>query len=135
MRKSGTRGRRPLSKAQLLPLAADLVSRVSLKHHLALTCLVAGQGDLESLSTLTNVVEIVHYLDPTDVELIRRADDALVACIERAKRSETFTLTDTERDEIAALLLYHDAQLVRVPMHRYIDALECAIARDRQRAD
>ncbi|WP_198293995.1 hypothetical protein [Burkholderia ubonensis] len=129
------KGRRPLSKAQLLPLPADQVRRLSLKHHLALTCLATGHGGIESLSTLSNVVDIAHRIDNADAPVFERAEAAIGACVARAERDQTFTLTDTERAAIAAALVCHDAQLARVPFHRYVTALEHTAAHPRQLAE
>lgn len=129
MRKTGARGRRPLTKAQLLPLPADQVRRLSLKHHLALACLADRRGDVESLSVVANVVELARRLDKAAIELFRLADDALRTCIDRAERTTKIMVTEKEREAIAAVLVLHDAQLGRVAAQRYLDALEMAATR------
>ncbi|RQP98881.1 hypothetical protein DF164_31245 [Burkholderia stagnalis] len=132
MRKSGIRGHRPLSKTQLLPLPAYQARRLSLKHHLALACLANEGGDVEMLSTLSNVIELAHQLDKTDAVLFRNAEAAIGSCVARAEKNGTLALTDAERDAIAAVLVYHDAQLSRVPIHRYLAALEHLAVQARQ---
>ncbi|EDT05836.1 hypothetical protein BamIOP4010DRAFT_0573 [Burkholderia ambifaria IOP40-10] len=129
------KGRRPLSKAQLLPLPGDQVRRLSLKHHLALTCLAAGQGGTESLSTLSNVIDIARYIDNAHAPEFEKAEAAIDSCVARAERDQKFTLTDPERTAIAAALVLHDAQLARVPFHRYITALEQTALSPRQFAE
>ncbi len=117
--------RRPLSKAQLLPLPTDQVRRLSLKHHLALAALSGGCGDVESIATLSNMLALAFYLRADgEAEPYRGADSALTQCIARAERGDPWTLTDAERKVLEALLLVHDEQLAAVPVHRYLEALE-----------
>ncbi|WP_063808157.1 hypothetical protein [Burkholderia cepacia] len=123
--------RAPLSKAQLLPLPAAQTRRLSLKHHLALTCLAAGQGGIESLSTLSNVIDIAQRIENTQVPALEKAAAAIESCVARAERDQRFTLTEVERTAIAAALVVHDAQLARVTFHRYLTALEQSVARPR----
>jgi len=125
MRKHSNLRRRPLTKAQLLPLPAEQVRRLSLKHHLALAALCEGRGDVDAIVTLSNVLALAVCLTADgDVEPYRRADTALAQCIARAERGEPWTLTDPERTALEALALIHDEQLSAVPVHRYLDALE-----------
>ncbi|WP_155122588.1 hypothetical protein [Burkholderia ubonensis] len=76
------------------------------------------------LSTLSNVIDIAHRIDNADAPVFQKTDATIGACVARAERDRTFTLTDTEHAAIAATLVCHDAQLARVPFHRYIMALE-----------
>ncbi len=84
MRKATPRTRPPLTRAQLLPLPGDQVRRLSLKHHLALTCLVAGQGGIESLSTLSNVIDIAQRIDDAHAPVFEKANAAIDSCVARA---------------------------------------------------
>ncbi|WP_342613500.1 hypothetical protein [Burkholderia ambifaria] len=129
------KGRRRLSKAQLLPLPTDQVRRLSLKHHLALTCLAAGQGGVESLSTLSNVVDIAQRIDNINATVLEKAHVAVDSCVARAEREQRFMLTETEHAAIAAALVLHDAQLQLVPSHRYIAALEQTALKAQQLAE
>ncbi|WP_174985353.1 hypothetical protein [Burkholderia lata] len=125
MRKHSTLGRRRLTKAQLLPLPADQVRRLSLKHHLALAALSAGRGDVDAIVTLSNVLELSICLGAGDeVESYRHAEAALDQCVARAGRGEPWTLTDVERAALERLAIIHDAQLAVAPAHRYLGALE-----------
>ncbi|WP_080422578.1 hypothetical protein [Burkholderia ubonensis] len=125
MRKHSSLRRRPLTKAQLLPLPADQVRRLSLKHHCALAALCAGCGGVEAIATLSNMLALAFYLRANDdAERYRCADIALTHCIARAERGEPWTLTDAERTALETLLLVHDEQLAAVPVHRYLEALE-----------
>ncbi|OXJ22510.1 hypothetical protein CFB82_40470 [Burkholderia sp. HI2714] len=127
MRKASSRGRRPLTKAQLLPLPADQVRRLSLKHHLALAGLRDGHGELDVIGTLLHVLYLAYFLrDAGDADPDRyyRAEAALDQCVARAERGEPWTLTDDERMAIEQLVVAHDAQLGTVPAHRYLEAWE-----------
>ncbi|MDI9695326.1 hypothetical protein QM312_05290 [Burkholderia cenocepacia] len=78
--------RAPLSKAQ--PLPAAQTRRLSLKHHLALTCLAAGQGGIESLSTLSNVIDIARRVDNTHAPALEKAAAAIESCVARADHGQ-----------------------------------------------
>ncbi|RQX90168.1 hypothetical protein [Burkholderia stagnalis] len=119
------KGRRPLSKAQLLPLPADQVRRLSLKHHLALAVLRDGRGDVEAIVTLLNVLYLAYFLGGSrDPDRYRRAEVALDQCVVRAERGEPWSLTSDERATLAQLVTTHDAQLAAMPAHRYLEAWE-----------
>ncbi|MGZ2749964.1 hypothetical protein [Burkholderia stagnalis] len=129
MTSSPARGRRPLTKAQLLPLPADQVRRLSLKHHVSLTMLRDGRGDLEVIATLLHVLYLGYFLRDAvaghaDPDCARRSEAALDQCVARAERGEPWTLTDEEHAAIAQLVIAHDAQLGTVPAHRYLEARE-----------
>ncbi|MDN7671077.1 hypothetical protein QZM22_00690 [Burkholderia oklahomensis] len=118
-------------KVELLPLPADQVRRLSLKHHLALAALCDGRGDIGEIVTLSNVLHLAFYLRvDQDAEPYRRAETAINQCVARAERGEPWTLTSAERIVLEALVVHHDQQLAEVPVHHYLDALERA-----QRAD
>ncbi|MDN7631631.1 MULTISPECIES: hypothetical protein [Burkholderia cepacia complex] len=125
MRKHSTLRRRPLTKAQLLPLPAEQIRRLALKHHLALAALCEGRGDVDAIVTLSNVLALAVCLSADeDAEPCRRAGNALAECIARAEHGDPWTLNDSERTVLKALVLLHDEQLSVVPVHRYLDALE-----------
>ena len=74
MRKHSTLRRRPLTKAQLLPLPAEQIRRLALKHHLALAALCEGRGDVDAIVTLSNVLALAVCLSADgDAEPYRRA--------------------------------------------------------------
>ncbi|MBR8028550.1 hypothetical protein KDX27_31415 [Burkholderia cenocepacia] len=125
IRKSLSRARRPLTKAQLLPLPVDQVRALSLKHHLALAMLRDGRGDIEAIITLLNVLYLAFFLRdsaPVALDGCRRAEVALDDCIRRAERGEPWCLADDERQALEQLVVMHDAQLAAAPAHRYLDA-------------
>jgi len=125
MRKHSTLRRRPLTKAQLLPLPAEQIRRLALKHHLALAALCEGRGDVDAIVTLSNVLALAVCLSADgDAEPYRRAGTALAQCSARVEHGDPWTLTDSERMALKALVLIHDEQLSVVPVHRYLDALE-----------
>ncbi|KVE21239.1 hypothetical protein WI92_25080 [Burkholderia vietnamiensis] len=124
MRKASSRGRRPLTKAQLLPIPAGELRRIQLKHHVALAALRDANDDVAQLATLMNTIYLAYFLDPIDPGPYRRAEAALQECVGRAERSEPSALTDLERATVEHALARLDAQLAAVPMHRYVAAFE-----------
>ncbi|WP_423383715.1 hypothetical protein [Burkholderia sp. LMG 32019] len=124
MRKISSRGRRPLTKAQLLPIPAAELRRIQLKHHVALAALRDAHDDVAQLATLLNAIYLAYFLDPIDPGPFRRAEAALQDCADRAERGESSALTDLERVAVEHVLGHLDAQLAAVPMHRYVAAFE-----------
>ncbi|QMI49897.1 hypothetical protein [Burkholderia sp. MBR-1] len=132
MKRYSTSRRRPLTKAQLLPMPASQVRRLQLKHHVALATLRTGHGDVAQLGTLITVVQVTYLLDVrsgtpssvNDVSFYRRAECALERCVARAKAGAPIALTDDERAAIEPVLALHDSQLAAMPTHRYLDAWE-----------
>ncbi|QRR11768.1 hypothetical protein FPJ27_36775 (plasmid) [Burkholderia sp. MS455] len=124
MRKASSRGRRPLTKAQLLPIPAGELRRIQLKYHVALAALRDAHDDVAQLATLMNAITLAYFLDPIDPGPYRRAEAALRECVGRAERGESSALTDLERATVEHGLARLDAQLAAVPMHRYVAAFE-----------
>lgn len=124
------RGRRPLTKAQLLPFPGEQVRRLQLKHHIALAAIRDGYGNVEQLATLINVVHLAFLLSQSTVgstatdtmSMCRQAEQALDRCVARAASGEPIALADDERLVLEPLLLMHDMQLATSPTHRYVDA-------------
>jgi hypothetical protein len=106
---------------QLLPLPADQVRRLSLKHHLAFAALCGGCGDVESIAALSNML---HLRAGCNAELYRCADSALAQCVARVECGGEWALTDAERAAFEPLRHGHDEQLTAVPVHRFLEALE-----------
>ncbi|MBJ9672428.1 hypothetical protein I5693_33230 [Burkholderia cenocepacia] len=124
MRKATSRNRRPLTKAQLLPIPAAELRRIQLKHHVALAALRDANDDVAQVATLLNAIYLAYFLDPAEPGPYRRAETALQDCADRAARGESSVLTDLERAAVEYVLAHLDAQLAAVPMHRYIAAFE-----------
>ncbi|HHT8835361.1 MULTISPECIES: hypothetical protein [Burkholderia] len=124
MRKATSRNRRPLTRAQLLPIPTGELRRIQLKHHVALAALRDANDDVAQLATLLNAIYLAYFLDSTEAALYRRAEAALQDCADRAERGESGALTDLERAAVEHVLARLDAQLAAVPMHRYIAAFE-----------
>ncbi|HHV7521244.1 TPA: hypothetical protein ACUNF5_002725 [Burkholderia orbicola] len=124
MRKATSRGRRPLTKAQLLPIPAAELRRIQLKHHVALAALRDANDDVAQLATLLNAIYLAYFLDSAEPGPYRRAEAALQDCADRAARDESSALTDLERASVEHVLARLDAQLAAVPMHRYVAAFE-----------
>jgi hypothetical protein len=138
MTRTLTRGRRPLSKTMLLPLATAHVQRLQLKHHVALAVVRDGKGEVAQIATLFNALYLAFHLrdvaDVSELALYQRAEAVLHAYTERAEQDEWF-LTGDERAVLEQLLIVHDAQLAEVPMHRYVDAMERLAAFDQSGGD
>ncbi|RXV64111.1 hypothetical protein D1006_40610 [Burkholderia stabilis] len=124
MRKAISRNRRPLTKAQLLPIPAAELRRIQLKHHVALAALRDVNDDVAQLATLVNAIYLAYFLDSTEPGPYRRAEAALQGCADRAERGESSALTDLERAAVEHVLGHLDAQLAAEPMHRYVAAFE-----------
>ncbi|KVC85106.1 hypothetical protein WI74_32015 [Burkholderia ubonensis] len=127
MRASSSRGRRALTKSQLLPLPADQIRHLSLKHHLALAVLRAGRGDLQTITTLMHVLYLAFFLrdaGAADSASYQCAEAALDACVTRAEHGEPWSLSASEHAAIAQIVVAHDMQLSSTPVYRYLDAWE-----------
>ncbi|WP_175907505.1 hypothetical protein [Burkholderia seminalis] len=124
MGKVTSRNRRPLTKAQLLPIPAAELRRIQLKHHVALAALRDVNNDVAQLATLLNAIYLAYFLDPVDLGPFRRAEAAIEDCADRAAGGEPGSLTDLERAAVEHVLARLDAQLASVPMHRYVAAFE-----------
>ncbi len=124
MRKATSRNRRPLTRAQLLPIPAAELRRIQLKNHLALAALRDAHADVAQLATLLNAIYLAYCLDPANPAPCQRAEAAIHDCVDRADRGEPSALTDLERAAIEHVLARLDAQLAEVPMHRYVAAFE-----------
>ncbi|HFT8010391.1 TPA: hypothetical protein ACU9T0_006115 [Burkholderia cenocepacia] len=61
---------------------------------MALAALRDAHGDVAQLATLLNAIYLAYFLDPTELQLYRRAEAALQDC---AERGEPTALTDLER--------------------------------------
>ncbi|RQY93808.1 hypothetical protein DF016_10720 [Burkholderia stagnalis] len=122
-------GRRPLSKAMLLPLPAAKTRALSLEHHLALAAIARGHGNLDLMVCLLKAVYTAFYLrDETaagaDDGSFRHAEAALSRCIGRAERGDTWVMLDRDKTAIERILVLHDEQLECVPTHRYLRAVD-----------
>ncbi|WP_234420882.1 hypothetical protein [Burkholderia oklahomensis] len=124
MRKATLCGRRPLTRAQLLPLPIAELRRIQLKHHVALAALRDGQAGAAQLATLLNAIYLAYFLDPANPASCRRAEAAIHHCADRAERGEPLALDDLERAAVAHVLARLDTQLAAVPMHYYVAAFE-----------
>ncbi|KVT80426.1 hypothetical protein WT25_16875 [Burkholderia territorii] len=124
MRKTNSSHRRPLTRAQLLPIPVAELRRIQLQYHVALAAMRHANDDVAQVATLMNAVYLAYFLDPSEPGPYRRAETALRDCVERALRGESGTLTDLERAAVEHVFARLDAQLAAVPMHRYVAAFE-----------
>ncbi|AOJ26761.1 MULTISPECIES: hypothetical protein [Burkholderia] len=112
-----------------LPLPTEKIHALSLENHLALATVRGGRGDLDQVICLVRVVYLAFYLRDatstgTDLDLYRRAEAALNACVTRVDRGERCLLLDHELAIVEQILVIHDEQLAAIPWHRYLDAWE-----------
>ncbi|WP_175905709.1 hypothetical protein [Burkholderia seminalis] len=111
----------------LLPLSTEKVRSLSLENHMALAVVRSGSGDCDQVTCLLRVVYLAFYMrsetaSGSDVDLYRRAETALDACIARAERGEAWTLIENELPDVERVLVVHDEQLAAIPKHRYLAA-------------
>lgn len=117
----------PLTKEMLLPLSTEKVRSLSLENHMALAVVRSGNGNCDQVVCLLRVVYLAFFMrgetaSGTDLDLYRRAEAALDACIARAERGEAWALREDELADVERVLVAHDAQLAAVPKHRYLAA-------------
>ncbi|HKU28654.1 MAG TPA: hypothetical protein VJQ54_24500 [Candidatus Sulfotelmatobacter sp.] len=123
----GRGSRSALTKEMLLPLSTEKVRSLSLAHHLALAMVRSGNGDCDQVVSLLRVVYLAFFMrseteSGSDLDLYRRAEAVLDACIARAECGEPWMLHENEAADVERLLVVHDAQLAAVPKHRYLAA-------------
>ncbi|MCS6480223.1 hypothetical protein [Burkholderia thailandensis] len=111
----------------LLPLSTEKVQSLSLENHMALAVVRSGRGDCDQVTCLLRVVYLAFFMrsettSGSDLNLYRRAEAALDACIARAERNEPWMLHENEAADVERLLVAHDEQLAAVPKHRYLAA-------------
>lgn len=135
--------RRPLSRSQLLPLPAEYLRRVRLRHHIALASLRGAQAAPEQLALLLSTVQIAYLLrSPAaaraaavqaaeaggtsgiddEAAPYRRAERAIEQCYLRLSDGAADLLRDDERSELERLMTAFDARLATLPSQRYLDA-------------
>ncbi|KWC42411.1 hypothetical protein WL51_03475 [Burkholderia ubonensis] len=113
----------------LLPLATQKVQALSLENHMALAVVRSGSGDCDQVICLLRVVYLAFLMrgetaGGSDLDLYRRAEAVLDACIARAERGERWALLEDELADVERVLVVHDEQLATIPKHRYLAAWE-----------
>ncbi|MBN3777305.1 hypothetical protein G3O06_06995 [Burkholderia sp. Ac-20345] len=113
----------------LLPLSIEKVRSLSLANHMALAVVRSGNGNCDQVVCLLGVVYLAFFLrgetaSGSDLELYRRAEAALDACVALAERGEVWTLREDELADVERVLIAHDEQLAAIPKHRYLAAWE-----------
>ncbi|WP_423393308.1 hypothetical protein [Burkholderia sp. LMG 21824] len=109
----------------LLPLSTEKVRSLSLENHMALAVVRSGKGECDQVICLLRVVYLAFFMrsetaSGSDVDLYRRAEAVLDACIARAERGEMWALVDDEAADVERVLVVHDEQLAVIPRHRYL---------------
>lgn len=56
----------------------------------------------------------------SDLDLYRRTEAVLNACVARAERGEAWMLCEDELTDVERVLVVHDEQLAAIPKHRYL---------------
>ncbi len=120
-------GHSALTKEMLLPLSTEKVRSLSLEHHMALAVVRSGKGECDQVICLLRVVYLAFFMrsetaSGSDVDLYRRAEAVLDACISRAEHGEVWALREDELADVERVLIVHDQQLAAIPKHRYLTA-------------
>lgn len=120
-------GRAGLTKEMLLPLSTEKVRSLSLENHMALAVVRSGNGNCDQVTCLLRVVYLAFYMrsetaSGSELDLYRRAEAVLDACLARAESGEVWTLQDDELAGVERVLVVHDEQLAAIPKHRYLEA-------------
>ncbi|CAE6845410.1 hypothetical protein R75461_07227 [Paraburkholderia nemoris] len=122
-------GRKPLTRAMLLPLPVSQVRALSLENHLTLAAMRSGHGSTEVAMNLLRVLYLSYFMrdaadDERDLEVFREAEAALARCRIRANRHLGWTLPEEDQRVLEQILALHDGQLASLPSHRYTGAWE-----------
>lgn len=109
------------TRAMLLPPTAGSVRALSLRYHLALAALRAGEGNGYLLSELIRVLYVAWYLHEDGygqpaMGLFADAEAALDGSASRAAREDTWHLEPRECEAVEKLLALHDEQLQQAPI-------------------
>jgi hypothetical protein len=112
----------PLTRAMLLPMSADVVSKVSLHNHLALVALRQGQGNADLIAELLGTVYVAYdLLDPDQriafIDQFTHAEASIKAVITHAAATDEWRLAEAECENVELILGLHDTQLVALPKH------------------
>jgi hypothetical protein len=112
----------PLTREMLLPMSAELASKVSLHNHLALVALRQGQGDADLVAELLKTVYVAHDLLDADQWVVLAgnfacAEAAIKALIKHAAVTDDWRLAEEECEGVEQILSLHDKQLVALPKH------------------
>ncbi|KGV26232.1 hypothetical protein [Burkholderia pseudomallei] len=111
----------------LLPLSTEKVRALSLESHMALAVVRSGNGGCDQVICLLRVVYLAFFMrgetaSGADLDLYRRAEAVLEACIARGERGDAWTLSEDELADVERVLIVHDEQLAAIPKHRYLAA-------------
>ncbi|WP_158938368.1 hypothetical protein [Burkholderia sp. S171] len=113
----------PLTREMLLPMSAELASKVSLHNHLALVALRQGQGNADLVAELLKTVYVAYdLLDPDqlipDAGHFARAEAAIKTLIKHAAVTDEWRLAAEECEGVELILGLYDVQLAALPKHR-----------------
>lgn len=94
---------------------------------MALAVVRSGRGDCDQVICLLRVVYLAFYMRSettagSSLDLYRRAETVLDACIARAEHGEAWALREDELADVERVLTVHDEQLAAIQKHRYLEA-------------
>jgi len=111
----------PLSREQLLPMAAPLARDASLKAHVALAAMRSGQGNVALLGELMKTIYLTYLLSATHrpdlAEGFAAGQKALNDNFATGPIKDEWALDAVIATSLEPILLEHDAQLARRPLH------------------
>ena len=112
---------RTSTKAPLLPPTLESVRSLSLRNHLALAALCAGEGNGHLLSDLIHVLYMSWYLreagfGTADGALFLDAAAALERCAALATAADVWQVSPADAAALERLLALHDEQLASTPV-------------------
>jgi hypothetical protein len=121
------RGRPPLSKEMLLPMARKRMREESTAYHLALAACRSGQGNGYLINELVRTVYLTWFLQRSGfgdepIEHFRIVEYAVEAALSHADRTGEWHLDEDAVPSLERLLAQHDSQLNEVPLHYVADA-------------
>jgi len=112
----------PLSRTDLLPIAASLARAISLKNHMALAVFKTGQGNLDLAGDLLKTLYWTFYLsDSGEASALETdfvgAERGLKACLIEAQDSNQWKIAGADALHMEVILQLHDKQLASIPVH------------------
>lgn len=111
----------PLSREQLLPMATSLARDASLKAHVALAAMRSGQGNVALLGELMKTVYLTYLLSanhrPDLADGFAAGQKALNENFATGPIKDEWALDAAIATSLEPILLEHDAQLARRPLH------------------
>jgi hypothetical protein len=117
-----TRQSAPLTRKELLPIAASTARAISLRNHLSLATLKQGKGNLDAASELLKTTYWTFYIADKDTGTQHEAsfvaaEQSLKACIVKGDANGVWALSSDDAVHVQSILGVHDLQLASMPLH------------------